>query len=127
MAYTAPMERFRHLIISLLLLAYMGQSVAAVAMPCFAMGSAAGEVSGAMAGMDHSGQPMASMGPTTTGSESCCDSDGFCSISQCQAAVALTVATLPGAATYAAIRNDTPLFSPLNISSVSLYRPPISR
>jgi hypothetical protein len=121
------MERFRHMIISLLLLAYIGQSLAAVAMPCFTMGSASGEMSNTLAGMDHSGHPMTSVEQAATGSENCCDSDGFCSMSQCQAVVALTVATLSGGATYAAIRNDVPLFSPLNISSVSLYRPPISR
>ena len=121
------MERFRNLIISLLLLAYMGQSLAAVAMPCFAMGSAPGEISGAMSGMDHSGHHMAPVEQADTGSESCCDSGGFCSISQCQAVVALTVATLSAVAVDAAIHNDAPLFSPLNVSSASLYRPPISR
>jgi hypothetical protein len=121
------MERFRHLIISLLLLAYMGQSLAAVAMPCFNMGSAPSDMSGAMSGMDHSGHHMGSVEQAATGSESCCDSDGFCSISQCQAVVALTVAILPGAAVDAAIHNDALLFSSLNIPSGSLYRPPISR
>ena len=121
------MERFRHIVISLLLLAYMGQSLAAVAMPCFNMGSAPGDMGGAMAGMDHSDHHMASAEQAVTDSESCCDSGGFCSMSQCQAVVALTVATLPGVAVYAAILNDAPLFSPLNVSSASLYRPPISR
>ena len=121
------MKRFRYLITSLLLMAYMGQSLAAVAVPCFAMGSASGEMSAAMAGMDHSGHHIASVDQTVTGSESCCDSGGFCSMSQCQAAVALTEATLSGAASYAAIHNDAPSFSPLNLSWASLYRPPISR
>ena len=127
MAYTAPMGRFRHTIISLLLLAYMGQSLAAVAMPCFNMGSAPGDMSGVMSGMDHSDHHMVPVEQADTGSESCCDSGGFCSISQCQAVVALTVATLPGVAVDATIHNDASLFSPLNISYASLYRPPISR
>ena len=127
MAYTVVMKRFRHLITSLMLLAYMGQSLAAVAMPCFTMGSASGEMSAAMSGMDHSGHYMAPVEQTATGSESCCDSDGFCSISQCQAVVALTAATLPAAANYAAIHNNNPPFLPLNVSYASLYRPPISR
>jgi hypothetical protein len=121
------MERIRHIIISLLLLAYMGQSLAAVAMPCFNMGSAPGDMSGVMSGMDHSDHHMASVGQADTGSESCCDSGGFCSISQCQAVVALTVAALPGVASYAAIHNEASPFSPLNLSYASLYRPPISR
>lgn len=123
------MERFRHMIISLLLLAYMGQSLAAVAMPCFTLGSgsAPGEVSVAMAGMDHSAHPMISVEQAVTGGENCCDNDGFCSMSQCQAVLALTAATLSSAATYAAIHNDVPLFSPLNVSTGSPYRPPISR
>ena len=121
------MERFRHMIISLLLLAYMGQSLAAVAMPCFSMGSAPDKVSAPMAGMDHSAHHMQAVGQTATGSESCCDSGSFCSISQCQAVVALTEATLSGVATYAAIHNEASPFSPLKISFGSLYRPPISR
>jgi hypothetical protein len=124
------MDRFRHMITSLLLLACMGQSLAAVAMPCFTMGSgsAPGEMSAAMAGMDHAAHHTASVEQAATaGGESCCDSGGFCSLSQCQAVVALTEATLPGVATYAAIHNEASPFSPLNISSASLYRPPISR
>jgi hypothetical protein len=127
MAYTVVMERFRHIITSLLLLACMGQSLAAVAMPCFTVGSAPGETSDEMAGMDHSGHQMAYAEQTATGSENCCDSDGFCSMSQCQAVVALVEATLSAAATYATIHNDALLFSPINASPASLYRPPISR
>ena len=120
------MKRFRHLFISLLLLAYMGQSLAAVAMPCFTMAAGSGAMSADMAGMDHSGHSMAPVEQTVAGG-SCCDSDDFCSMSQCQAVVALVEATPSGAVTYAAVHNGAPLFSPLNISSASLYRPPISR
>jgi len=127
MAYTVAMKRFRHLFTSLLLLAYMGQSLAAVAMPCSSMGSAPDEVSAPVVGMDHSAHHLQSVELTDTGGESCCDSGGFCSMSQCQAVVALTEATLSGVATYAAIPNEASPFSPLNLSSGSLYRPPISR
>ena len=129
MAYTVPMKRFRHMITSLLLLAYMGQSLAAVAMPCFTMasGSASGDMSAAVAGMDHSGHHMAPVEQAATGSENCCDGGGFCSMSQCQAVVALTGATLPGAASYAAIHHDASPFSPLKLPRASLYRPPIPR
>ena len=115
------------MIIALLLLAYMGQSLAAVAMPCFTMTAGTGAMSAAMAGMDHSGHSMASVEQTAAGGGNCCDSDDFCSMSQCQAVVALVEATPSGAATYAAVHNGAPLFSPLNISSAALYRPPISR
>ncbi len=127
MAYTGGMEHFRHLIISLLLLLYMGQSLAAVAMPCFTTDSAPGETGNPMADMGHPNYHMASVEPTAPGSGSCCDGEGFCFMSQCQVVVALTVATLSGAATYMAIHNNVSLFSPLNASSGSLYRPPISR
>lgn len=121
------MKRFRHMITSLLLLAYMGQSLAAVAMPCFTMGSAPGEMNADMAAMDHSGHHMASVEQTSTDNKNCCDSGGFCSMSQCQSVVALTEATQSGAFTYAAVRNDAPPFSHFMVSSDSLYRPPISR
>ncbi|RLA46042.1 MAG: hypothetical protein DRQ97_08505 [Gammaproteobacteria bacterium] len=127
MDYTIAMKRFRHLITSLLLLACMGQSLAAVAMPCFTMSSAPGEMSAAMVGMDHSDHHMASVEQTSTGGESCCDSGGFCSMSQCQAVVALVETTLSDAAIYAAMHNDALLFSLVNASSASRYRPPISR
>ena len=126
MAYTADMESFRHLIISLLLLLYMGQSLAAVAMPCFTTDSAPDEMSNPMAGMAHPIYHMASEELTVGGSERCCDSDSLCPMSQCQTLVVLTVATISGAATYSAVHNDAPLFSPLDVSSGSLYRPPIS-
>ena len=121
------MKRFRYLITSLLLLAYMGQSLAAVAVPCFTMGSETGDMSTTLAGMDHAGHHREPVEQTATDSESCCDSGGFCSMSQCQSAVALTEAALSGAASYVAIHNDAPSFSPLNLSWTSLYRPPISR
>jgi hypothetical protein len=110
-----------------LLFAYMGQSLAAVAMPCFTMGSEPGEMSAAMATMDHSGHQMASAQQAASGGESCCDSDGFCSMSQCQAVVALIQATPFGGAAYAAVHNGAPAYTPLNVSFASLYRPPISR
>ena len=133
MAYTAGMKRFRHITVLLLLLAYAGQSMAMLATPCFMMGVASTAISSDMAGMDHSGHDMAlvdhDMGPgdTTASDGNCCESGGFCSINHCQSMAALTDLTAFDANIFAPARRDAVPSSSLNLSLVSLYRPPITR
>lgn len=127
-AYTGGMIAVRRLLILLLLLTYTGQSLAAVGAPCFTMGSAAGESSAAMTGMDHSAHNMALAPDNTldsTGS-SCCEGGGFCTMSQCQSVAAVPETTGLNTANYLAIYHDVSSFVSFSFSSDSLYRPPIS-
>ena len=126
-AYTGGMIAVRRLLILLLLLTYTGQSLAAVGAPCFTMGSAAGESSADMTGMDHSAHTMA-MAPheALDAGSSCCEGGGFCTMSQCQSVAALPETTALNTATYLAIYHDVSSFVSFSFSSDSLYRPPIS-
>ena len=127
LAYTAHMKRFRHLITLLLLLAYVGQSVAVSGAPCFMMGAASGAMSADMAGMNHSGHDMGSPEQVVADGSSCCDGGGFCSMSHCQSIAGLAETAVSDTVTYTGVRLDTASFSSPSFSSGSLYRPPISR
>jgi len=107
----------------LLLLAYTGQSLAAVGAPCFMMSSSSQGSAGDMMVMDHSGHDMP--GQAADSGSDCCDGDGFCSMSECQSAVAVPLFLPPVAASepvvyYGALAVPAPL-----LQSSFLYRPPI--
>jgi hypothetical protein len=117
------MERVRYCMMLLLLLAYVGQSIAAVGAPCAMMAPASSEINAAMPGMDHSGHAM---GSADQADASCCDS-GLCSMSQCQ-----SLAALPGSLDSANVNPAIVYGGVRAISSPSstktpLYRPPIFR
>jgi hypothetical protein len=117
------MERVRQCMTLLLLLAYVGQSLAGVGAPCAMMAPAPAEISAAMPGMDHSGHAM---GSADQADDSCCDS-GLCSMSQCQSLAALSgsldSANVNPAIVYGAVR----AISSPSSTTTPLYRPPISR
>ena len=127
MAYTAGMRRFRHITVLLLLLAYAGQSMAMLAMPCFMMGEASTAMSSDMTGMDHAGHDMGSDDTAASDATSCCEGGSFCSVNHCQSMVALADITVFATNTFAPARRDAVPFSSLDLSLVSLYRPPITR
>jgi hypothetical protein len=120
------MERVRHYMTLLLLLAYVGQSLAVVGAPCATMAPASSEISAAMPGMDHSGHVMGSSEQVDASGGNCCD-NGLCSMSQCQPLAALPgsldSANVNPAMFYGAARA---ISSPCS-TTTPLYRPPIFR
>jgi hypothetical protein len=136
------MKTMRQWMVCLLLLAYVGQSLAAVATPCAEMDP---DVSGlptmpvANDGMtppvmDHCAQHMTAEAPagvdtntnTNTNSFNCCDG-GLCSMSHCLAVAAIIPAGYSSVAPLAPAHGGVlSVSSPIDIPT-SLYRPPISR
>ena len=117
------MERFKHMISLLLLLAYVGQSLAVVGAPCSMPD--AGAMSAVMDSVDHSAHHEQPGGADSGGG--CCDGGGFCSMSHCQSVAALPPSDLfSGVATATNYRESLSLLSPDNTPD-SLYRPPASR
>jgi len=123
------MEQMRKFLVLLLVLAYSGQVLAALALPCPKMAhptAAAG-----MAGMVHAGHHMAADPDTapaavTPAAGNCCDG-GLCNMNHCQLAAALPPSVISGGALHVARHvqaADSP--SPLQVIA-TLYRPPISR
>lgn len=121
----------------LLLLAYAGQSLAAVAMPCLMMGPApdgSGTAANTympagadMAGMNHASHQMNTGDATQhSGSSNCCDG-GFCSMSHCQSVVALPQTQLSGGLVVQAILHDVAAVISHSPPTDNLFRPPISR
>lgn len=127
-------RRHQHWIIALLILIFLGQSLAVVAMPCQLM-----ETSSAndhdMTAIDHSmmGMPhdMSQMGSSDTNSDfnqthDCCKTMSHCSSSSCSLpalAYSLSVnALIENSLVTDSYNNQTPK-SPVS----SLYRPPIFR
>lgn len=129
------MKPFRHLMILLLVLVYTGQSLAAIGTPCLMMGSSARVAAQDattsdtdMAQMTHAGHHMSGGDPVAEeeGSLGCCDG-GLCSMSHCQASLALLQSHPDGALGYVAIYRSLSPKSSHPHSQDSLYRPPISR
>jgi hypothetical protein len=120
------MERVRHYMTLLLLLAYVGQSLAAVGAPCATMAPASAEISAAMPGMDHSGHAMGSADQVDASGGNCCD-NGLCSMSHCQSLAALP-GSLDSANVNPAIFYGAARAIPSPSSTTTpLYRPPIFR
>lgn len=115
----------RQIITLLLLLAYAGQSLAAVGAPCFMSASSPGEISTDVAAMDHSAHHMNSTDQADNAAEGCCEGGGFCSMSHCQSAAAVpgTVVAIPPHC-FTDYRNVAG-FSSCSNPLESLYRPPI--
>jgi hypothetical protein len=131
------MNTSKQLMVLLLLLAYAGQSLAAVAMPCLMMGPApdgSGTAANTympanadMAGMNHAGHQMKSADVTLqSGASSCCDG-GLCSMSHCQSVVALPQTQLSGGLVVQAILHDVAVVTSHSPPIDTLFRPPISR
>jgi hypothetical protein len=122
------MKTTRNWMICLLLLAYVGQSLAAVVSPCAMMAPNDAGALAVDAGMDHSGHRMSAgaIADVTADAGSCCDG-GLCSMSQCQSAAALVPTLFTVSSTMvlliAEVQNTTTPIAP----SGSPYRPPISR
>ena len=111
-------RRIKTLTSLLLLLAYLGQSLAVVGAPC----APPAEPGMAMAAMDHSGHDMSADDAT----HDCCDNGGFCSMSHCLAAAAVPV-SLPPTALPLVHSQPLPAYSPLPANRLeSLFRPPIA-
>lgn len=101
---------------ALLLLAYVGQSLAIMGAPC----APPADVS--MSGMDHSGHHMVSDDVTDT----CCESGGFCSMSHCLTAAAVPVSPMPAGLPVLQAQPIQDRYTvPANWRE-SLFRPPIS-
>ena len=120
------MRHRRQFITLLLLLAFAGQSLAAVGAPCFMPASIPGEISTDVAAVDHSAHHnMVSTGQADDAAAGCCDGGGFCSMSHCQSAAAVPAAVAAVAphcfAGYLTVARFSSCSNPLE----SLYRPPI--
>ena len=130
--YSAVMKRFRSFWVLLLVLAYAGQALAALASPCRPM---AGAVSGQMdmPAMAHAGHNMPPHGNSVTDNPGpaappadCCEA-GLCAMSHCQSAPAMPPEHSGSRAQYSA------LYPPIESAATpihpidSFYRPPISR
>jgi hypothetical protein len=127
MFYTMPMKPFRQLLATLLLLAYVGQSLAIVAMPCSVSIPGSADTSTAMAGMDHAGHYMDAPPQAAADRQGCCEGGGFCSMSHCQSVAALPeTSASPGITYVASYRAADSLSSPVH-PAASPFRPPISR
>ena len=120
------MERVRHCMMLLLLLAYVGQSIAAVGAPCAMMAPAPAEMSVAMPGMDHSGHAMGSAEQVDASGGNCCDS-GLCSMNQCQSLAALPGSLDSANANPAIVYGAARAISSHSSTTTPLFRPPISR
>ena len=121
--------------VCLLLLAYVGQSLAAITTPCAMMdpassaeSSTVGNDAGVMpAGMDHSGHYMTAEVPAGVDVASNCCDGGLCSMSHCLAVAAILPAGYSALVPVAPAHGSVlPVFSPFGLPT-SLYRPPISR
>lgn len=123
------MNGFRKALVLLLVLAYAGQSLAALALPCATMSHAG--AAGEMADMDacaHAGHPVPadSAAATTPPAGDCCDG-GLCAASHCQTAAALPWSD-PGNAGHPVAPFPRVAQAPAPFHHVdSRYRPPISR
>ena len=120
------MKRPSHMLVLLLLTAWITQSVAAVGASCAMSGSVDGNAH------DHSGMAAPDMEhsshhvPVNSGADSgsCCDGGGFCSMSHCQMAAAVPQADLPtGPVSGATVHEALPAHSP-PVRPSSLFRPP---
>lgn len=129
------MNQIRKFMTLLLLVAYIGQSLAASAVPCLVMGSANSASTSELATAGFIGQPAmthaehhmdGSEQADTASDNSCCDG-GLCSMSLCQSVAAVPQALLCAGLAYAAVYSGlAPVSSPTHLSTF-LYRPPISR
>jgi hypothetical protein len=120
------MKRIRKSLVLLLVLAYTGQALAGLVLPCSNMtqpGAAA-----VMEGMAHDGHHMpADTDATPATSASDCCAGGVCNMSHCQLAAALPPNQIIGGRLYFA-RHIPAAGSASPLHPVdSLYRPPISR
>jgi hypothetical protein len=117
------MKQTRHLFVMLLLLAYTGQSLVAVGAPCFMMPSSSPDSAVDTVGMDHSGHDMS--GEAADSGSGCCDGGGFCSMSECQSAVAVPLFVPPWDTAHPISFILAQTASAPILHSSSLYRPPI--
>lgn len=129
------MNRARYLLTLLLLFAYTGQSLAAVAVPCFAMGKAgAGQADASAPTMPamaaHAGHhvdaPAQGIGNDATDTGSSCCEGGLCAMSHCQSAAALLqIAPPTEAMQYTRLYGPSAAVSSPQRTAHPLFRPPI--
>ena len=123
------MKRIRKVLVMALLMAYVGQVLAGVAVVCPNMASAAAAFDAAdVTAMEHAGHQMTADSTTEPGDagSGCCDG-GFCDMSHCQSAPALPLNHAYSSRSVASYYTGfAATHSPLQPVD-SLYRPPISR
>ncbi len=123
------MKRIRKILVLLLVLAYAGQALAGLVLPCPNMAQPAADAGlEGMAGMAHAGHHMPADTDATpaTAASDCC-AGGVCNMSHCQLAAALPPNQIMGGRLYSARHIPASgSASPLHPVD-SLYRPPISR
>lgn len=122
-------KRLRSFIVTLVLLAFTGQTLAAVATPCSGM-EAGSPHSGPMQDMDHAAHVMPD-GPNSSKTDAspvdCC-ADALCAMNHCMSALALGVTTgFRFHASGVGILNTFYLLSYRPPAARSLFRPPITR
>ena len=133
-------EKLKSFITVCVLLAFVGQSVAAVLVACPMMEADFGATDmGAtemadMPGMDHSAHAMHTVVEGTDGSESAgltaagCCGDGFCSMANCLSSPAMSIGSAPPYPQHsAAVLVVEYSLAYLNPAPISLFRPPIAR
>lgn len=123
------MKSIRKYLVVLLLLAYAGQALVAIASPCAMMTSAGTAVDRVdMPAMAHAGHQMPAAADTMPAPSAgdCCDG-GLCTMSHCQSATALPLSYFGNSPQYTSLytlpADNAAPFHPVD----SLYRPPISR
>jgi hypothetical protein len=121
------MKQLRKYLSLLLVLAFIGQAMAADALPCAGMADVAVDAAAHdMSGMSHTGHQMDPAAASGTAGGSCCDA-GLCGMSQCQAASALPQSVPPVCGDYVADYSAASVTSSPISRPDALFRPPISR
>ena len=124
-----PFKKLQSFIAALVLLAFMGQALAAVAVPCSGM-EAGSPHSGPVADMGHAAHVMPD-GPDSSETDAspvdCC-ADAFCAMNHCMSAPAFGVTTgFRFHVSAAGILNTLYSLSYRPPAARSLFRPPIIR
>ena len=109
------------------LLAFIGQSVAAVNVSCSMMADGAtSSIMEDLGGMDHPAHTMQDLSNSSQSAVDCCG-DELCSMTNCLWSPTFSVATTSQSNPYAtSVLNTRHSFSYLDPESRSLFRPPIS-
>jgi hypothetical protein len=121
--------KYRHIIVALLMMVFIGQSVAAVNISCSMMDAETPGM-GQMVGMDHSAHTMQELADSSsksdTSSVDCCG-DALCSMSHCVGSSTFSVATSSQFDFYGtSVLNTRYSMSYLAPEALSLFRPPIT-
>ena len=124
-----PFKQLRSFIVALVLLAFTGQTLAAVAAPCSGM-QAGSPHSGPVADMGHAAHVMPD-GPDSSETDAspvdCC-ADALCAMNHCMSAPAFGLtAGFRSPASAAGILNTAHSLSYRPPAARSLFRPPITR